>query len=153
MKYAADFRKIARNALYGKWKLAILVCVIALFVLVTATSVLFIIGLQDMREATNDKTNEEAVVEQVINGKQYQVSTMINGSIFSNEFWDTVNKIEYYEGSDYPYVVTDKAVIQEIGLLIKNLEHKEVEKPMLEGGWFFDVYTEEEMSSIWISDR
>ena len=48
MKYAADFRKIARNALYGKWKLAILVCVIALFVLVAATSVLFIIGLQDM---------------------------------------------------------------------------------------------------------
>ena len=31
MKYAADFRKIARETLYGKWKLAILVCFIALF--------------------------------------------------------------------------------------------------------------------------
>ena len=30
MKYAADFRKIARETLYGKWKLAILVCFIAL---------------------------------------------------------------------------------------------------------------------------
>ena len=31
MKYAADFRNIARETLYGKWKLAILVCFIALF--------------------------------------------------------------------------------------------------------------------------
>ena len=31
MKYAADFREIAREKLYGKWKLAILVCAIALF--------------------------------------------------------------------------------------------------------------------------
>ena len=43
--------------------------------------------------------------------------------------------------------------MQEIGNLIKNLEHKKVEKPLLEGGWIFDIYTEDAMSDIWISNN
>ena len=30
MKYAADFRKIARETLTGKWKIVILFCLVAL---------------------------------------------------------------------------------------------------------------------------
>ena len=37
MKYAADFRKIARETLTGKWKIVILVCLVALLLGGTST--------------------------------------------------------------------------------------------------------------------
>lgn len=73
--------------------------------------------------------------------------------IFSKAFWNSVNRIEYYEGSDMPFVVTNEKVIQEIGRLIADLEYQKAKTSMYEGGWFFDIYTEDGMYySVWISN-
>ena len=73
--------------------------------------------------------------------------------IFSKAFWNNVNRIEYYEGSDIPFVVTNETVIQEIGRLIADLEYQKAKTSMYEGGWFFDIYTEDGMYySVWISN-
>lgn len=73
--------------------------------------------------------------------------------IFSKAFWNNVNRIEYYEGSDIPFVVTNETVIQEIGGHIADLEYQKAKTSMYEGGWFFDIYTEDGMYySVWISN-
>ena len=127
-----------------------MIAVFLTFTLIAAASVLFIIGSQDLQETKK----EEIVTKQIIHGNSYTVHHVIDGDIFSNEFWNDVTKIEYYDGTEYPYVVTDKEALQKIALLIKDLEHKKLEeKPMLEGGWFFDIYTEGAMSSIWVSNN
>lgn len=80
-------------------------------------------------------------------------ATANNEKIFSKAFWNNVTSIEYYEGSDIPYVVTNEAVLQEIGFLFSDLEYKETKPEMLEGGYFFNIYTENgEMCSIWVTD-
>ena len=80
-------------------------------------------------------------------------ATANNEKIFSKAFWNNVTSIEYYEGSDIPYVVTDEAVLQEIGFLFSDLEYKETKPEMLEGGYFLNIYTENgEMCSIWVTD-
>lgn len=73
--------------------------------------------------------------------------------IFSKAFWNDVTSIEYYEGSEIPYVVTNDVILQEIGLLISDLEYQETEPPMMEGGWFFNIYKGDEMFSTWISNN
>ena len=123
--------------------------VLLIFVLIATIAVLFKVGLSNVKD-----TKEDAVVtEQRIHGNLYRVSKSINKEVFSDELWNSVTKIEYFEGSEYPYVVRSKETLQEIGDLIKNLEHKKVEKPLLEGGWIFDIYTEDAMSDIWISNN
>ena len=126
-----------------------IVAVLLIFVLIATTAVLFKVGLSNVKD-----TKEDAVVtEQRIHGNLYRISKSINKELFSDELWNSVTKIEYFEGSEYPYVVRSKETLQEIGDLIKNLEHKKVEKPMLEGGWIFDIYTEDAMSDVWISNN
>lgn len=126
-----------------------IVAVLLIFVLTATIAVLFKVGLSNVKD-----TKEDAVVtEQRIHGNLYRVSKSINKELFSDELWDSVTKIEYFEGSEYPYVVRSKETLQEIGNLIKNFEHKKVEKPLLEGGWIFDIYTEDAMSYAWISNN
>ena len=125
------------------------VAVLLIFGLIATTAVLFKVGLSNVKDTKEDTV----VTEQRIHGNLYRVSKSINKELFSDELWNSVTKIEYFEGSEYPYVVRSKETLQEIGDLIKNLEHKKVEKPMLEGGWIFDIYTEDAMSDIWISNN
>ena len=125
------------------------VAVLLIFGLIATTAVLFKVGLSNVKDTKEDTV----VTEQRIHGNLYRVSKSINKELFSDELWNSVTKIEYFEGSEYPYVVRSKETLQEIGDLIKNLEHKKVEKPLLEGGWIFDIYTEDAMSDVWISNN
>ena len=125
------------------------IAVLLIFVLIATTVVLLKVGLPNVKDTKEDTV----VTEQRINGNIYRVSKSINKELFSDELWNSVTKIEYFEGSEYPYVVRSKETSQEIGELIKNLEHEKVEKPLMEGGWSFDVYTEDAMSNMWISNN
>lgn len=111
--------------------------VLIVFILLAVCAVLLKIKLWNQQESI---THEDIMISN-------------NEEIFSKEFWNNVTSIEYYEGSDIPYVVTDEAVLQEIGFLFSDLEYTETKPEMLEGGYFFDIYTENgEMCSIWVTD-
>lgn len=126
-----------------------ILAVLLVFIFIAGTFLLFTNGLTAIQKTQKD---EIVTVKETHRNKYVTINPVLNGDIFSDEFWDNVSKIEYYEGSDNPYVVTDKDALQKIGHLIKNLEHKKIEeKPLMEGGWYFDIYTEDAMTSIWVS--
>ena len=123
--------------------------VLLVFIFIAGTFLLFTNGLTAIQKTQKD---EIVTVKETHRNKYVTINSVLNGDIFSDEFWDNISKIEYYEGSDNHYVVTDKDALQKIGHLIKNLEHKKIEeKPLMEGGWYFDIYTEDAMTSIWVS--
>ena len=114
--------------------------VLLVFVFIASVVLLLSNGLTAIQKTQKE---EIVTVKETHRNKYVTVNHVLNGDIFSDEFWDNISKIEYFEGSDAPYVLTDKDALQEIENIIKNLEHTKIEeKPLMEGGWSFDIYTE-----------
>ena len=88
--------------------------------------------------------------------KTSEISSLENmkkSEILSEKIWKTIDRIEYYEGFDIPYMVNEEKALNEICSLMSDLEYQKVNNPMVEGGYFFDIYTEDgNYCSMWIAN-
>lgn len=88
----------------------------------------------------DNSTTEYNVIGETQNGTE----------IFTEAFWEDVTEIVYFE-SNIEYKVSTEETLEEIYDVLTSMNYTEIENPMLEGGYSFNLYTGDEAQTLWIS--
>lgn len=81
----------------------------------------------------------------------FMEDTAMENAIFSESFGKAVTQIDYYAGSDIPYVIKDETIIQEFFDILSGLTYREIKNPMYEGGYSFGIYSGDKVYDLWLS--
>lgn len=76
-----------------------------------------------------------------------------NKVFLTEEFWERVTKVVFYDFNEDIYELSDKNKFEELQDIFKKMTYKEIENPWLEGWYLFEIYTEEKIYKMRITGK
>lgn len=77
----------------------------------------------------------------------------INKVFLTEEFWERVTKVVFYDFNEDIYELSDKNKFEELQDIFKEMTYKEIENPWLEGWYLFEIYTDEKIYKMRITGK